>query len=282
MTVSLALLAAEGGANNLWNPTIIGVLTVVAAVGLFCGSVYLLLGTNLGARLGFLVAFSGLMAFLVLLTTLWLTSGNSGIDPPHGNSPAWKVVDIVSTPHDSKITTVQGISSAGRKFTSEACASKEPPKECDLLTNVKPAIDAAIVPVTPVAGQTAPVQPFATLGISSSTDYLVDFKGFTSFEQGGGTNRLFWHNPRYAAIEFCLVAKDEQGNNLIPPQCDPLQDTHYAILSYDFGSLRQPVVAYWAVSIILFVLAVLGLHWWEQDERARKRAALTPVPTPST
>ena len=87
MTVSLALLAAEGGANNLWNPTIIGVLTVVAAVGLFCGSVYLLLGTNLGARLGFLVAFSGLMAFLVLLTTLWLTSGNSGIDPPHGNSP---------------------------------------------------------------------------------------------------------------------------------------------------------------------------------------------------
>ena len=26
---------------------------------LFCGSIYLLLGTNLGARLGFLVAFTG-------------------------------------------------------------------------------------------------------------------------------------------------------------------------------------------------------------------------------
>ena len=30
-------------------------------IGLFCGSIYLLLGTNLGARLGFLVAFTGLM-----------------------------------------------------------------------------------------------------------------------------------------------------------------------------------------------------------------------------
>ncbi len=63
MSVSpfLHLLLAEGPTKaNLWNPTIIGVLTVLCAVGLFCGSVYLLLGTNLGARLGFLVAAAGL------------------------------------------------------------------------------------------------------------------------------------------------------------------------------------------------------------------------------
>ena len=43
--------------KDLWYPTILGILVVVAGVGLFCGSIYLLLGTNLGARLGFLVAF---------------------------------------------------------------------------------------------------------------------------------------------------------------------------------------------------------------------------------
>ena len=26
-------------------------------------------------------------------------------------------------------------------------------------------------------------------------------------------------------------------------------------------------------------LSLLGLHWYEQDERARKRATLTPVPS---
>ena len=63
--------------------------------------------------------------------------------------------------------------------------------------------------------------------------------------------------------------------------CDPLQPTHYAILSYDYGSLRQPVVFYWLFSLLFFGLSLLGLHWYEQDERERKRAALAPVPVPT-
>jgi hypothetical protein len=261
------LLAAEGGPHNLWNPTIIGVLTVLCAVGLFCGSTYLLLGTNLGARLGFLVAAAGLTAFLVLLTTLWWTSGNSGIDPPHGDSPAWKAVELTRGPEASKIDSVRSIIADGEPLTT------------DQLTNLKPAIDAAIVPAVAVAGQEPKPQPLATLGISSTTDYLIDFPGFKSYQIGGGTKNLFWHTPRYAAVQVCLARKDSAGNAVTPPECDPLKAKQHVILSYDFGSLRQPVVAYWFVSVILFGLSLLGLHWWEKDERERKRAALKPVPS---
>ena len=53
------VLAAEGIKDrDLWYPTILGVLVVLSAVSLFCGSVYLLLATNLGARLGFLAPTS--------------------------------------------------------------------------------------------------------------------------------------------------------------------------------------------------------------------------------
>ena len=48
----------RSSACSSWSPAIV----------LFCGSIYLLLGTNLGARLGFLVAFTGLMGFMVILT----------------------------------------------------------------------------------------------------------------------------------------------------------------------------------------------------------------------
>ena len=67
-----------GGARhkNIWYPTILGILVVVSGIGLFCGSLYLLLGTNLGARLGFLVAFTGLMGFMVVLTSLWMTTAS--------------------------------------------------------------------------------------------------------------------------------------------------------------------------------------------------------------
>ena len=47
------VLAQEQIDKTLWYPTILGILVVVAGIVLFCGSVYLLLGTNLGARLGY-------------------------------------------------------------------------------------------------------------------------------------------------------------------------------------------------------------------------------------
>jgi hypothetical protein len=276
MAVLHALLA-EGGTGNLWNPTIIGVLTVLCAVGLFCGSTYLLLGTNLGARLGFLVAAAGLSGFIVLLTTLWLTTpgsatGNSDLDPPHGNSASWKVVEIVPDPSASKIPAVRDLPTKGRPGTDT------------LVTQVKPAIDAALVTAAPVAGQTPPVQPFANLNIVSSTDYLLEFPGARSYQYIDKTENFFWHRHRYAAVELCLAQLDATGspvNGPNGPVCDPLKPTHWAILSYDYGSVRKPVVFYWLFSLLFFGLSLLGLHWWEKDERARKRAALVPVPASS-
>src|SRR4029077_16699075 len=139
MMLHLLAEITEGPAHpNLWNPTILGVLVVISAIGLFCGSVYLLLSTNLGARLGFLVAAASLTGFMVLLSTLWWTSGNSGIDPPHGKAPPWKVVEVVNDPQESKIAAVHDIANQGT-----------PSDEAEL-ANLRPAMDAALVHVTPV------------------------------------------------------------------------------------------------------------------------------------
>ena len=69
--MSVFVLASSAGEKTLWDPTILGVLVVLSAVGLFCGSVYLLLATNLGARLGFLVGppAIGFVSQLTSLTT---------------------------------------------------------------------------------------------------------------------------------------------------------------------------------------------------------------------
>jgi hypothetical protein len=257
----------EGPAHpNLWNPTILGVLVVLSAIGLFCGSAYLLLSTNLGARLGFLVAFASLTAFMVLLTTLWLTSGNSGIDPPHGHSPSWSVVEVVSDPSQSKIPAVRDIAKTGTLATEVQ------------LGNLRPAMDAALVTSAPIAGVTAPPQPFSKF--AASLDYLTDYPGYKTYLLGGGTKNLFWHNHRYAAAQYCPVEANTPAGTA--PACDPLQATGYAILSYNYGSLREPVVfQFWIPSLLLFGLSILGLHWYELDERKRKKAARTPVPVPT-
>jgi hypothetical protein len=262
----LHVLAAEGPKNsNIWNPTIIGILTVLSAIGLFCGSVYLLLATNLGARLGFLVAAAGLSGFMLLLATLWWTSGSSGIDPPHGRSPQWKVVEIVKAPAESKIPEIREIAKNGKLIPPEA------------LTNLKPAVDAAVVPDKSLNGETPKEKPFATLGFSDSSEYLAEAPNLKSYEEGGGTKNIFWHNTKYAVVQLCVVQK-----NVVPPTCDPLKDTPYIVLKHDLGTLRQPVVAYWFMSLLLFGLTLLGLHWYEQDQRARTRAGLAPVPSPGS
>jgi hypothetical protein len=268
MTVTgLLITAAEGPANpNLWNPTILGVLVVLSAIGLFCGSVYLLLGTNLGGRLGFLVSFASLTGFMVLLSTLWWTSGNSGIDPPHGHSPAWKVVEVVSTPEQSKFDAVHDAIKSG----TAADATE--------LANLRPAMDAALVHAAVVENTPAVPQPLAQF--DASLDYLTDFKGYQAAVVGGGTKNLFWHNPRYAVVQFCPTEPDTPIG--AAPSCDPLKDKQYAILTYDFGSLREPVVfQFWVPSVLLFGLSLLGLHWYEMDARERKKARVAPAPVPT-
>jgi hypothetical protein len=268
MMTRLIAEVIEGPAHpNLWNPTILGVLVVISAIGLFCGSAYLLLSTNLGARLGFLVAFASLTGFMVLLTTLWLTSGNSGIDPPHGHSPGWKVIDVVSDPSQSKVPAVRDITRTGKLATEVQ------------LGNLRPAMDAALVTAAPIAGVTPPVQPFAGK-FQASLDYLTDFPGVKTYLLGGGTKNLFWHNHRYAAAELCPTLQPTPPG--AAPVCDPLQNTEYAIMTYNFGSLREPVVfQFWIPSLLLFGLSLLGLHWYEIDQRKRKSATNVPVPVPT-
>jgi len=268
MTVTgLLITAAEGPANpNLWNPTILGVLVTLSAIGLFCGSAYLLLATNLGGRLGFLVSFASLTGFMVLLSLLWWTSGNSGIDPPHGLSPAWKVVEVVKDPSQSKYDAVHDALENGTKADTTE------------LANLRPAMDAALVHTAPVANEEPAEQPLAEF--DTSLDYLTDFKGYQTAVIGGGTKNLFWHNPRFAVVQFCPTNPDTPAGEV--PTCDPLQDPKYAILTFDFGSLRQPVVFQFLIpSVLLFGLSLLGLHWYEQDARRRKQAATAPVPVPT-
>jgi hypothetical protein len=104
--ISLALMLGEGAAKTLWDPTIIGILAPVSGVFLFCGSCYLLLATNLGARLGFLVAATALTGFMVLLSTLWLTTATP-LESPKGRTAAWHVKEVVKQTSDSKIGAVR-------------------------------------------------------------------------------------------------------------------------------------------------------------------------------
>lgn len=80
-----------------WDPAIRGILSVGVGVVVLIGSVYLLLGTNIGFKLGALVAASGLFGFLSILTLIWWIQP-PGIGPRGGNDPHWVPIEIYVNP----------------------------------------------------------------------------------------------------------------------------------------------------------------------------------------
>jgi hypothetical protein len=265
------LLAAESGVPNpgLWYPTILGILVVLSAVVLFCGSVYLLLATNLGAKLGFLVAASALSGFMVLLSMLWLTTA-SPLNTLKGRVPSWKAVEQLSDLSKSSIPDVAAITkSTPQVATTEA-------------TNVKAAVDATVVKPVGTNGEPAPT-PTKYATFDSSTDYLVP----QTYEVGGGGRtqvefggsfpwvHFSFHNPKYAVTTVCPVLNQPVpfGDPIPTPKCDPNQPVTHLVLERDLGSLRIPPLVVFISSLILFGLSLLGLHWRERDLEAAKAQA---------
>src|SRR4051794_12068893 len=69
-----------------WEPQLRGVIIIIISVSVLCGSIYLILGTNLGARLGFLVSLSALSGWLLLMSIVWWSFG-IGLK---GDDATWK------------------------------------------------------------------------------------------------------------------------------------------------------------------------------------------------
>jgi hypothetical protein len=268
--VRVLVLAAEGIKNrDLWYPTILGVLVVLSAVSLFCGSVYLLLATNLGARLGFLVAAAGLSGFMVLLSSLWLTTA-SPLNTLKGRVPTWKAVESLKGGDlaRSKIPAVRDITKADQV--------RDPAEQ----SNVKAAVDQVVVTPkgTPSSDAVATTSKFAIY--EDATLYLVP----RYYETGGGklfsqvkfdvngqfpVAHLSLHNPLYAVVDICPI---DQAAQVVPfgdppptPVCDKSKPISSVVFERDLGSVRVPPFVALVGSSVLFILCLLGLHWRERD-----------------
>ena len=156
-----------------------------------------------------------LTGFMVLLSTLWWTSGNSGIDPPHGRSPVEGRrgrqrsggVEDRGGPRDRR-RTAQPVD---RPTSSRTSSRRSTPRSC---------------PPAPIAGEKPPDQPFAKF------DQLVDrlphrLRGSRSYDSRRRDRRTSsGTSPQYAAVEFCPAPDRPVPSVRRRPMCDPLKDKY--------------------------------------------------------
>jgi hypothetical protein len=270
--VNVLILAQENFERTLWYPTILGILVVVAGIVLFCGSIYLLLGTNLGARLGFLVAATGLAGFMVILSILWVTT-SSPLNTLKGREPAWEVQEYVPNLDDARVREVRNVSNEDEVNEIEAA-------------NVKAEVDERLVTIQPTAVE----KPTAEDNKFAKFEEVTDYIAVNTWEVGGSAPRFLdfqlTHTPLYAVVEVCAALPVDTPFGVPPPEpeCDPTSDKNgFMILERDLGQLRLPPILAFVSSSVLFGLGLLGLHWRERDEQeaARRREAGGPAPVPA-
>jgi uncharacterized membrane protein (DUF106 family) len=268
----VSLILAETANHGIWYPTILGVLVVVAAIALFIGSIYLLLGTNLGARLGFLVTFTCLMGFMLVLSILWLTTA-SPLESPKGRVASWSVVENVTDITKAKTEAVRDIAKKANK-ASQTDAS-----------NVLASVDAALIRKvsTPTVTYTPNDNRFAKF--DDVTQFMV-LQTYTI----GGSDPQFWkgevnHSTKYAVVEYCKTATQEQTFGLppLPPECASGADAQrgFVVAKFDYGTLRLPPFVVIVITAILFGLGLLLLHWREKDQMELEKAKAGPVAVPA-
>ncbi len=140
----LTIIAALG-----WDPEIRGALTVVLAVTVLMGSVWLILVTNTGIRLGTLLALAGFFGWMVLMGTLWWIYGIGYV----GNSPKWvtEEVNVDPGPGFEDAGIQQAVIGNVSKLPDPNCFSGAenafPPADADALRNFQVRTEPGCLPL---------------------------------------------------------------------------------------------------------------------------------------
>jgi len=256
--MSAALLAIN------WEPELRGVLTVILGTVAFMGSVYMILGTNIGARLGFLVALCGLAGWMALMGGIWWIYG-IGLK---GADPSW-----VQVPGRTVIQDAGDLYQAGVLENRLALTDVDVPADINDIV-----YDGFVSEEWRVLGESEPAFGQAA---ASATVFLEEedalepgsFKVTNVFEIGGeaypkifGQDALdqvaFFHKPYYTVVEVSpyIPLRTEPGRAPSAPEVDPTQEAQYVYMLRDLGSRREPAALITIGSTIVFLALAWVLH----------------------
>ncbi len=227
-----------------WDPGLRGIAVVFVGTAVLMGSVYLVLSTNIGARVGFLVSVAGLSGWMMLMGIVWAVYGIGYLGP----APHWRVEEVITsaTPDDltaSKLPAVHDLSTWHPQAEDDPHRGEE-----------QAAATAALV------DQNGPLK-----GVYKSDQ---EFKSIAAYDTGGKGKNLKsnWlpgpHPPHYAVVQVQGVKERVIPFGATPPplEVDPSKPVRTVVLVRDLGAKRLPSVTL-AISMgIVFALTCNALH----------------------
>ena len=263
-----------------WEWELRGTLIVIMAVTVLCGSCYLVLATNLGARLGFLVALAALAGWMFLMGAMWWSYGKGLL----GEDPTWKPVANATLIRETNELASVGIlneaftPSANQDFSADA--SKV---DLQLASEGWKKLDSAL----PAFQQAAAAG--GVLVEESKAFAAGEFTVVNVLEKGGERSPTFWddridfvaffHKPHFALVEIAPLVpqRSEPGRAPARAVIDTTRSHEYVYMIRDMGSRRVPAAVICIASLIIFLLLCWLLHSRDRRVLANQSAKALPA-----
>ncbi|MDQ1395786.1 MAG: hypothetical protein QOG64_1045 [Acidimicrobiaceae bacterium] len=267
-------LASLLAVTYTWDPFIRGILIVAVAVLVLPGSVYFVLSTNVGTRMGFLLTAAAASGWLLVLTIVWAIFGIG----PQGRAPSWSAEEVItgSILEQNTITNLNSFP-GGKGWKKLPLAKAGDPAA---------AADGTLVPPAPKEGQT-PKKPKTnfTSPFRSTSDYVL----IDAYEKGKDDGVIFtlhhhkfyrpFRPPHYVVlVEQPVVPSTTAAVGGAPtkPVADMTKPATYVVLVRNLGSIRQPPLFIGTFALIVFVTVTYSLHRRDLELiRERQGAAVT-------
>ena len=263
-----------------WEPELRGILIIIISVGTLCGSVYLILGTNLGVRLGFLVAFAALAGWMFLMGAVWWAYG-IGLKGPEGT---WDPVQGKTVLQDPTALNQAGVLENPMVVTQGVPATQQAQM-----------VDGAMEG----EGWEKLSESAAAYGQagSAASEYLEESGAFATgefrianvFDRGGdrypqladGTVDYvaFWHKPHYVVVEVAPLVSQriEPGRAPAPPRIDESRSHQYVYMIRNLGAKRQPAAFITVGSLIVVLITCWLLHRRDRFVRTNREQRALPA-----
>lgn len=286
---AFALVTGNVLAGIAYDPTIRGILAVGVGVVVLMGSVYLLLGTNTGNRLGFLLSATGFFGWMAIMGLIWWIYGIGML----GQAPAWHVVEYNTG--DTAAAVTDDIRELDKSPVPSgpgevAALTEEDPAALDSLQEqVKEESDGWLLlgpsdavrnEIEATVAAELPECASCNFGISEADDYL----SINAYQRGGkerlpeNPSRLdrilnfvettvqLQHPPRYAVLEVQKVIEQTPQPGEAPPipEADTSEPVISVVMLRDIGDLRFPAAVITISSTLIFLLLCWVLHQRER------------------
>ena len=250
-----------------WEPELRGIVVVLVMVVVLIGGSYLIVGTNVGARLGLLVILGGFFGWMATMGAIWWVYG-IGLKGPE---PSWKPAEPIAIVRDAAFLGDAGIlSGATQPATGDdvaaTCAAAEREVCAALVGDGWRVLDEA----DPQRGQAVAASDAIIQNLAeefSAGEYL----SVTVYDRGGERYPLitesidffaFFHKPRYAVVEVVpvLPQRVEPGRAPARPEADPAKPHRYVHMVRDLGAKRQPAILITLGSTLIFLILCWLMH----------------------